>query len=78
LGFKKKHEEDDDVLEITALVMSHPTNNSVKEPMDKHRLCAKRGYMEKIASTHQKKQGEQVNSKRAKLNKPVLDVGNIG
>lgn len=74
----KKHEEDDDVSEVTAMVMSHPTYNSVKEPMDKHRLCAKRGYMEKIAATHQKKQGEQVNSKRAKLNKPVLDVGNIG
>ena len=70
--------EDDDISEVTAMVLSHPSRNSVTEPIDKHRLCAKRGYMEKIAAKHQRKQGEQVNSKRAKSIKPVLDVGNIG
>jgi hypothetical protein len=34
--------------------------------------------MEKIAVKHQKKQGESVNSKRAKITKQVLDVEDIG
>ncbi len=33
--------------------------------------------MEKIAANHQRKQGEKVNKKRAKVSKPILDVGDI-
>jgi hypothetical protein len=51
------------------MITSHPTYKSFEEPIDEHRLCAKRGYMEKIAVRHQKKQGESVNSKRAKITK---------
>ncbi len=80
--FKKQllrmSKEDDDMSEVMAMVTSHPTYKSVEEPIDEHRLCTKRGYMEKIAAKHQKKQGESVNSKRAKITKQVRDIGDIG
>jgi hypothetical protein len=55
-------------------VPSHPSLQDVTDTLDEQRLCPKRGYMEKIAAHHQKKQAELVNNKRAKLSKPVLDI----
>jgi hypothetical protein len=69
---------DDDMSDVTAMVISHPTYKSVEEPIDEHRLCTKRGYMEKIAAEHQKKQGESVNSKRAKITKKIWMLGILG
>ena len=69
---------EDDMSQVTARVFTHPSLNSVHDSIDKTRLCPKRGYMEKIAALHQKKQGESVNRKRATVTKPVLDVGDIG
>jgi hypothetical protein len=71
-------DSDDNVSEMTNMVLSHRSFKKVDDPMDEHRLCLKRGYMEKIAAKHQMDQGEKINKKRAKLNKPVLEVGDIG
>jgi hypothetical protein len=40
--------EDDYMSDVTAMVISHPTCKSVEEPVDEHRLCAKRGIWRKI------------------------------
>jgi hypothetical protein len=69
---------EDDISEVTARVFTHPTLKGVSDSIDNNRLCEKRGFMEKIAVQHQKKQGEAVNRRRAKDTKPVLDVGDIG
>ncbi len=42
------------------------------------RLSPTRGLMEKIAAEHQKKQAVSVNKNRAKISKPVLEVGDVG
>ena len=69
---------DDDMSDVTAMVISHPDYKIVEEPIDEHKHCRKRGYMEKIAAEHQKKQGESVNSKGSKITKKNWMLGILG
>ena len=71
-------DDGDNMSDVTAKVFSHPTVSEIAKTMDERRLCQKRDFMEKIAACHQRKQGEGVNRKRAKVSKPFLDVGDIG
>lgn len=71
-------DEGDYMSDVRAKVFSHPTVTQISKTMDDRRLCRKRDLMEKIAACHQRKQGEDVNKKKAKLTKPFLDVGDIG
>ncbi len=71
-------QSEDGMSNMSLIVSKHPSYKKIKNSVDDSRICHKRDAMEKIAAEFQRKQGESVNSRRAKLEKEVLDMGDIG
>ncbi len=81
LAAKSSHPDvpsEDEMSHMSVIVRKHPFYKSIENSVDDGRICPKRDAMEKIAAEFQRKQGESVNSRRAKLEKEILDVGDIG
>jgi hypothetical protein len=70
------HAADVEVTHLLGRVKKKKRYLNSNEPSE--RLSPTRDVMEKIAADHQKKQAVAVNKNRAKVTKPVLEVGDVG